>query len=237
MKKYVVIGNPIEHSLSPKLHNFWIKSNNIKAVYEKEKILKNELKNVIDRLRNNKLNGINVTVPYKAEIINYIDELTDESKYTQSVNTIFQRNDKIVGHNTDIAGFDLSLRHSKLNLKNKKVLILGAGGVCPSLIYALKKHETQEVAISNRTYSKAEDVKKKFNEIKIDHKILKPNKIFYDVVYNPGETNFLREAKINNHKTQNGMMMFIYQAHQAFTIWHNIMPKIDNKITELLKNE
>ena len=84
MKKYVVIGNPIEHSLSPKLHNFWIKSNNIKAVYEKEKILKNELKNVIDRLRNNKLNGINVTVPYKAEIINYIDELTDESKYTQS---------------------------------------------------------------------------------------------------------------------------------------------------------
>ena len=140
MKKYVVIGNPIEHSLSPKLHNFWIKSNNIKAVYEKEKILKNELKNVIDRLRNNKLNGINVTVPYKAEIINYIDELTDESKYTQSVNTIFQRNDKIVGHNTDIAGFDLSLRHSKLNLKNKKVLILGAGWVCPSLIYALKKN-------------------------------------------------------------------------------------------------
>lgn len=264
MKKYVVIGNPIEHSLSPKLHNFWIKSNNIKAVYEKEKILKNELKDVIERLRNKKLNGINVTVPFKTEIIPYIDELTDESKDTESVNTIFEKNEKIVGHNTDIAGFDLSLRYAKLNLKNKKVLVLGAGGVSPSLIYALKRHETQEVAISNRTYKKAEDVKKKFKEIKIiewekfydfdlvinatslglnpndnikiDYKKLKPNKIFYDVIYNPLETNFLKEAKINNHKTQNGMMMFIYQAHQAFTIWHNLMPKIDNKLIELLKN-
>ena len=75
------------------------------------------------------------------------------------------------------------------------------------------------------------------DKIKIDHSKLTPNKVFYDVIYNPAETNFLREAKINNHKTQNGMMMFIYQAHQAFTIWHNIMPKIDDKLTELLINE
>ena len=265
MKKYIVIGNPIEHSLSPKLHNFWIKSNNIKAIYEKEKVSKNNLKYVIERLRNKKLDGINVTIPHKAEIIPYIDELTEESRNTQSVNTIFKRNNKIVGHNTDIAGFDLSLRHAKLNLKGKKVLILGAGGVSPSLIYALKKHEIKEIAISNRTYSKAENIKKKFNEIKIiewekfydfdlvinatslglnlndkikiDHKKLTSNKTFYDVIYNPEETNFLREAKINNHRSQNGMMMFIYQAHQAFTIWHNLMPKIDNKLIELLKND
>ena len=265
MKKYVVIGNPIEHSLSPKLHNFWIKSNSIKAIYSKEKVLKNNLKHIVDKLRNKKLYGINVTVPHKTEIIPYVDELTNEAQHTQSVNTIFERNGKIIGHNTDIAGFDLSLRHAKLNLKNKKVLILGAGGVSPSLIYALKNHETQEIAISNRTYSKAEEIKNKFNEvkiieweefydfdliinatslglnfkdkIKIDHKKLKPNKTFYDVIYNPEETNFLKEAKINNHKTQNGMMMFIYQAHQAFTIWHNIMPKIDNQLIELLINE
>ena len=265
MKKYIVVGNPIGHSLSPKFHNFWIKSNNIKAIYKKENIFKNELKQVIERLRNKKLDGVNVTVPYKTDIIPYIDELTEESQHTQSVNTIFERNEKIVGHNTDIAGFDLSIRHAKLNLKNKRVLILGAGGVSPSLIYALKKHEIKEVAISNRTYSKAENIKKKFNEIKIiewenfydfdivinatslglnlkdkikiEHKKLKPNKIFYDVIYNPEETNFLREARINNHKTQNGMMMFIYQAHQAFTIWHNLMPKIDNELMELLRNE
>ena len=265
MKKYVVIGDPIEHSFSPKLHNFWIKSNNIKAIYSKEKVLRNDLKYIVDRLRNKKLDGINVTVPHKTEIIPYVDELTKESQHTQSVNTIFEKDGKIIGHNTDIAGFDLSLRHAKLNLKNKKVLILGAGGVSPSLIYALKNHETQEVAISNRTYSKAEEIKKKFNEIKIvewekfydfdlvvsatslglnlkdkikiDHKKLKPNKTFYDVIYNPEETNFLREAKTNNHKTQNGIMMFIYQAHQAFTIWHNIMPKINDKLIELIINE
>ena len=265
MKKYIVIGNPIEHSMSPKLHNFWIKSNSIKAIYSKEKVLKNDLKFTVDRMRNKKLDGINVTVPHKSDIIPYVDELTKESQHTQSVNTIFVRNGKIIGHNTDIAGFDLSLRHAKLNLKNMKVLILGAGGVSPSLIYALKNYEPKEVAISNRTYSKAEDIKKKFNEIKIiewgefydfdlvinatslglnlkdkikiDHRKLKPNKTFYDVIYNPKETNFLREAKINNHKTQNGIMMFIYQAHQAFTIWHKIMPKIDNKLIELLVNE
>ena len=138
MKKYIVIGNPIEHSMSPKLHNFWIKSNSIKAIYSKEKVLKNDLKFTVDRMRNKKLDGINVTVPHKSDIIPYVDELTKESQHTQSVNTIFVRNGKIIGHNTDIAGFDLSLRHAKLNLKNMKVLILGAGGVSPSLIYALK---------------------------------------------------------------------------------------------------
>ena len=132
MKKYIVIGNPIEHSLSPKLHNFWIRSNNIKAIYSKEKVLKNDLENIVDELRKKKLDGINVTVPHKTEIIPYVDELTNEAQCTESVNTIFERNSKIIGHNTDIAGFDLSLRQSKLNLKNKKVLILGAGGVSPS---------------------------------------------------------------------------------------------------------
>ena len=73
MKKYVVIGNPIEHSLSPKLHNFWIKSNSIKAIYSKEKVLKDNLKHIVDKLRNKKLYGINVTVPHKTEIIPYVD--------------------------------------------------------------------------------------------------------------------------------------------------------------------
>ena len=101
----------------------------------------NKRDKIRDRLRNKKLDGINVTVPHKTEIIPYVDELTKESQHTQSVNTIFEKDGKIIGHNTDIAGFDLSLRHAKLNLKNKKVLILGAGGVSPSLIYALKNHE------------------------------------------------------------------------------------------------
>ena len=105
IKKFLVIGNPIEHSLSPKLHNYWIKKNNINAFYDKKKIEKNEIKNIISKVKEEKLSGINVTVPYKKSIIPFLDELSPEANETQSVNTIYMENKKTIGHNTDIAGF------------------------------------------------------------------------------------------------------------------------------------
>ena len=69
MKKYLVIGNPIEHSLSPKLHNHWLKENNIEAIYDKKKLNENELKNIISEVKDEKINGINVTVPFKKAVI------------------------------------------------------------------------------------------------------------------------------------------------------------------------
>ena len=107
MKKFFVIGNPISHSLSPELHNFWIKKNNINAVYEKKKLEEKELKNFIDNLRKNKIHGINVTVPFKNKVIKYLDKLSLEVETTQSVNTIYKSGDNIIGHNTDVAGFEL----------------------------------------------------------------------------------------------------------------------------------
>ena len=71
-------------------------------------------------------------------------------------------------------------------------------------------------------------------DLNLNFKDLRPNKFFYDVIYNPPETNFLRKAKELNHKIENGKMMFIYQAHQAFTLWHNLMPTIDDKVKELI---
>ena len=139
MKKYLVIGNPIDHSLSPKLHNYWIKKNKIDAVYEKQLLTKDDLEKIISKLKLGEIDGINVTVPFKNTVISYIDELSEEAKKTQSVNTIYCENNKTIGHNTDIAGFELGLRHFKYNVSGKKVLILGAGGVVPSIIFALKK--------------------------------------------------------------------------------------------------
>ena len=137
MKKYLVIGNPIEHSLSPKLHNFWIKDNNIDAIYEKKLIKKDEIGNLILEVKKKNIHGINVTVPFKKDIIPYLDHLSFESKNTQSVNTIYLKNDKIIGHNTDIEGFEQSIKSLKIQVENKKVFILGAGGVVPSIIFAL----------------------------------------------------------------------------------------------------
>ena len=105
MKKYLVIGNPIKHSLSPNLHNHWIKENNINAVYEKKKINEKDIKEIITEIKNDKIHGINVTVPFKKIVIPFLDHLTPLAKDTQSVNTIFKKNNKVVGDNTDVGGF------------------------------------------------------------------------------------------------------------------------------------
>ena len=262
MKKFLVIGNPISHSLSPKLHNYWLKKNNIDGIYEKEKLNSDELENLLLKLKNNEICGINVTVPFKKKIIPFLDELSLEAENTQSVNTIYLNNNKIKGHNTDIDGFELSLKNIKFDVNGKKVFILGAGGVVPSIIFSLKKMKASKIFISNRTKTKAESLKDIFNdlsivnwgevpnfdlvinatslgldkkdEINLDFSKIENGKLFYDVIYNPKETNFLKKAKGMGNRIENGKKMFIYQAAAAFKIWHNIYPKIDNEVNKLL---
>ena len=262
MKKYLVIGNPIDHSLSPKLHNFWIKKNSIKAHYDKKEIQEKDIKQIILQIKNDQLDGINITVPFKKSVIPYLDELTGEAKESGSVNTVYKKNNKIIGHNTDIGGFELGFRYINYNIKEKKILILGAGGVSPSIILALKKMGASEIFLSNRTKKKSYNLKnifsylkiiewgelsdfdliinatslglKKDDQIKINYSQINGNKLFYDVIYNPTQTKFLQEANKFGHRTENGKMMFIYQAHQAFTIWHKIMPVIDEEVIRLL---
>ena len=167
MKKYLVIGNPIEHSLSPKIHNYWIKKNNIEAEYEKKKINEEDIKNIIEEVKRGDISGINVTVPFKNKVIPFLEELTPEAKESQSVNTIYKDNGKIIGHNTDIAGFELAIRHLKYDAKDKKIFILGAGGVVSSIILALKKIGTSKIILSNRTKKRAEDLKIYFKDLEI----------------------------------------------------------------------
>ena len=167
MKKYLVIGNPIEHSLSPKLHNYWFEKNNIDANYERRKIDKSEIHEIINEIKDNKLDGINVTVPFKTDIIPFLDTLSQEAQITQSVNTIYMHDKKLIGHNTDIKGFELSLKETQFELKNKSILILGAGGVVPSIIYALEKLKVLKIIISNRTKQKAENLKRNFSKINV----------------------------------------------------------------------
>ena len=119
MKKYLVIGKPVDHSLSPQLHNYWIKINKINAIYDKKDIDDAELKDLIIDIKDRKINGVNVTVPYKKKIISYLDELSEEAKITESVNTIFMEEDKLIGHNTDIKGFELSVRDTNFDIKKK----------------------------------------------------------------------------------------------------------------------
>ena len=262
MKNYLVIGNPIEHSNSPQLHNHWFKINNINAIYKKKKLNLSDLKDLTSKIKNLEINGVNVTVPFKKDIILYMDELSLEARSTQSVNTIYLKNNKLVGHNTDVEGFEIAIKETKFDLYRKKIFILGAGGVVPSIIYALNKTNVSEIIITNRTKSKADLLRNLFNnisivdwgeipnfdmiinatslglnikdEINLDFSNVEKEKFFYDVIYNPQETNFLKKAKKRGNKTENGKKMFIYQAAAAFNIWHNIYPKINNEVYKLL---
>ena len=172
---------------------------------------------------------------------------------------------KTIGHNTDIAGFELSIKFLKYDVIDKKILILGAGGVVPSLIYSLQKMKVSKILLSNRTRERAENLKNLFKDleivewgvtpnfdmvinatsiglknedgIKLDYDKIGPNKFFYDVIYNPTETNFLRQGKKLGNITENGKLMFIYQAQEAFKIWHGIKPEINQKTLKLLEND
>ena len=167
MKKYLVIGNPIEHSLSPKLHNYWFKKNNINAVYEKKQLNKSDIKSVISGVRNGEIDGINVTIPFKKEIIPFLDQLTPVAEEVCAVNTIYKENNKVVGHNTDVAGFELAIRRINYDINNKKVFILGAGGAVSAIILALKKMKVLKIILSNRTKQKTENFKKIYTDIEI----------------------------------------------------------------------
>jgi shikimate dehydrogenase len=262
MKKYLVIGNPIEHSLSPKLQNYWIKNHNINAIYEKEKLNENELEKLFLNIRDKKINGANVTVPFKKAVIPFLDKLSAEAESTQAVNTIYLDNNKIIGHNTDIDGFELGIKKLNYDISDKKIFILGAGGVVPSIVYALNKMKVSEIIITNRTRQKAENLKNLFSELKIvewgeipdfdmiinatsiglkkDDEInlnfssIGKNKLFYDVIYNPKETNFLKIGKKLGNVTENGKLMFIYQAISAFNIWHGVRPIVNDEVIKLL---
>ena len=264
MKNYFVIGNPIDHSLSPKLHNYWLKENNIDAIYDKKKIDEKDLKTSILEVKKKETAGINVTDPFKKSVIPYLDKLSPEAEQTQSVNTIILTDDILVGHNTDISGFTKAIKDLNFNIEGKKIFILGAGGVVPSIIFALNKMNVSEIIISNRTRQKADDLKSQFKilsvidwgnlpkfdviinatsiglknkAINLNFSDIGDNKLFYDVIYNPSETSFLKEGKKLGNRSENGKLMFVYQALEAFKLWHGIEPDINADILKLLHND
>tara|TARA_X000000950_G_C13787984_1_gene608116 strand:- start:133 stop:1077 length:945 start_codon:yes stop_codon:yes gene_type:complete len=174
MKKFIVIGNPIEHSLSPKIQNFWLKKHGINATYEKEKLELSDLKKLVSRVRDGEIDGVNITTPFKNSIIQHLDKAIDftpnlqklppdtywgSSGLPHSVNTLFKKDKFVLGANTDTSGFLQSLNVLNINVKDKSVLIFGAGGVVQSIIFILKIQGVKKIYLSNRTKSKAEDIR------------------------------------------------------------------------------
>ena len=138
MKKFGIIGNPIKHSLSPVLHNYWFNKHGIDASYSIIETKEKELKDIV-KIRDQEITGINVTLPFKQKIINQTDQIINDAKLTGSVNTILFDEGKIIGENTDVFGLQAAYLKEIDNCEKKNALVIGAGGVSPSVILSLQK--------------------------------------------------------------------------------------------------
>ena len=268
-KKFLVIGNPIKHSLSPFLHNYWFKKLKLNCEYKKLKINHFKIKNILNEVRRKKIEGLNVTIPFKSRVIKFLNILKGDALKTLSVNTVYLEKKNLVGDNTDVYGFSYGIL-KQVKTKIKVAGIIGAGGVTPSIILSLIKRGVKKIYITNRTFSKLKPVKKKFGKIVRPVKWNEYPKVFakvqilinatslglfgykdlrfnfdifnkkinvVDIVYNPENTRFLKDAKKYGHRTFTGLDMFVYQAQRAFFIWNKKKPEVNKDIYKKLRKK
>ena len=167
-KMYGIIGKPVKHSLSPFLHNYWFKKYNVDASYTIIETEEKSLINIVEKIKDKSLSGINVTLPYKQKIINFLDKIVNDAETTGSVNTLFLNDSsQVIGENTDVFGLQAAYLKELDSGLDKKALIIGAGGVSPSVILSLQKSGVKKIFITNRTNEKCLFLKKKFNYISV----------------------------------------------------------------------
>ena len=166
-KKFGIIGNPIKHSLSPVLHEYWFKKYNIDADYSIIEASDKDLPQIIEKVKQGYFSGINVTLPFKQKIINHVDKVVNDAEFTGSVNTVLVNNNTVIGENTDVYGLKAAYLKEIENSANKKALVIGAGGVSPSVILSIKKSGISNISITNRTNDKCIFLKKKYNFLNI----------------------------------------------------------------------
>lgn len=156
MKNLAIIGYPVMHSLSPKMHNFISNELGIDYFYRHIEVAPENLEQAIAELRQEKISGFNVTAPHKVEVMKYLDRISTDAKIFGAVNTVVSENGSLVGYNTDAKGFYESLVYSGADVENKDVLILGAGGAATPVSMYLASKNPKSLTISNRTKEKVE---------------------------------------------------------------------------------
>ena len=167
-KNFGIIGNPINHSLSPVLHKYWFKKYNIDADYSIIEASDKDLPQIIEKIKQGYYSGINVTLPFKQKIINHVDKVVNDAELTGSVNTLLlNNNNTVIGENTDVYGLQAAYLKEIDNSSNKKAIVIGAGGVSPSVILSIKKSGISNISITNRTNEKCIFLKKKYNFLNI----------------------------------------------------------------------
>ena len=161
MKKYAVIGDPIEHSLSPMIHNFVFSELGLPYEYVSYRVIKGELDDFIRRLADREIAAFNATMPHKVDIMNFLDKIDKQAELYNSVNTVVLKNGDLCGYSTDALGFSLSLADAGMTMEGKNILILGAGGVVNTLIIKAGEDGAENITILNRSIKNALNAKEK----------------------------------------------------------------------------
>jgi shikimate dehydrogenase len=253
---YGLIGEKLGHSLSPEIHSLILESINQKGLFNLFEIKKENLQTALYGLRALEAKGVNVTIPYKIEIMKDLDKLSVEAEKIGAVNTIAFKDGIITGYNTDYTGFGAALKKAAIEVRNKRIVILGTGGVSKAVVQYLIDNEAKDIIcvsrkpernLNNITVISYGDIIKvadkdiiinctpsgMFPNIEaspVSKDILSQFSTAVDLIYNPKETLFLRNAAEVGLKTQNGLFMLVAQAIGAQEIWNGI--RISNEVAE-----
>ena len=207
-KHFAVIGNPIHHSLSPQIPRAFAKEAGLDIDYEAVLSPIDEFKNTINKLIAKKLSGANVTLPFKKEAYELASEHSNHSRIAEAVNTLEFKEDEIIGHNTDGIGLVRDLeKNLRMNLKDKKILLIGAGGAAEGVIYSILEKNPSELTLTNRTIEKSNVIQNKMDvhakSFDVNLNVIEIAKCFlqyFDLIINATSTS-LNNADLDlNHK-------------------------------------
>ena len=249
MDNYGLLGQKLGHSLSPTIHKMIFDYVGIEGEYSLYPTQIDDIHKLIDKINHEEIRGINVTIPYKLEVMKYLDKVSDEAEYINAVNTVCTKNGKLTGYNTDCFGFEKTLLINNINPKNKNVAVLGTGGASKAVVYVFNKLHAATIDLFSRN---PQDGQKGYDRLKVNHNYdiivnttpvgMHPNvdkspigkdaigksEAVVDIVYNPIETKLLSYARELGKIHVNGMYMLVAQAVKAQEIFNSI--EIPNNI-------
>ncbi|MEE8329635.1 MAG: shikimate dehydrogenase [Thermodesulfovibrionia bacterium] len=252
-----IFGYPIEHTLSPLMHNAAFKTLGLDMCYVAFRVLPEELREAVRAIKSLNLPGVNITVPHKEKVIPLLDKVNEEASFIGAVNTIVNSEGILTGYNTDGRGFISALSEKKISIENKDILILGAGGASRAINYYLSE-KAARLSLFDIDRSKAERLISDLNKIRNNAFLLENIKDIDrpDIIINATplglksedalplspdfiasemvvcdlvykNTSFLQEAEKKGARTIDGSGMLLWQGVLAFELWTGLKPPVD----------
>lgn len=256
---YGLIGEKLGHSFSPQINKLILEKMKLKGAYNLFEVKRENLQKALEGLKVLGAKGVNVTIPYKIEVIKYLDKLSKEAEKIGAVNTIFFDGGVLTGYNTDYYGFGASLKNGQVDICKKEAVILGTGGASKAVVQYLIDNGIKDIVYVSRnpkggsekmkdskviSYKDVESLTTKdiiinctpcgmypqVEHCPVTEDVLSKFSVAVDLIYNPDQTLFLRKSEKLGLKTVNGLYMLVAQAVATQEIWQGVV--IDKEITE-----